>query len=185
MFCEAFTQVVEEERAKRLQDVRLARVVLAELASGLGGLDGLEERSEDGGADARPVEGARAHEFLSHFQREAGDAEGLREDSAVHVRESGYQHVEGRLTQLGGCVQGLIEKCELSAEVAAVLTGPGIQELREQVAFPQAGVIPIEAKERADEEYGGIVIAVARSVQGFVEVGHDAGGANRRLLLLA
>ena len=29
------------------------------------------------------------------------------------------------------------------------------------------------------------MIAVARPVQGLVEVGHDAGGANRRLLLLA
>ena len=43
VFCEAFLQVVEEERAKRLENVRLARVVFAELAAGLGRLDGLEE----------------------------------------------------------------------------------------------------------------------------------------------
>ena len=59
MFCEALTQVVEEEGAQRLENVRLARVVLTEFATGLGGLDSLEERSEDGGADVRPVEGAR------------------------------------------------------------------------------------------------------------------------------
>ena len=161
MFCEAFLQVVEEERAQGLQDVRLARVVFAELAAGLGRLDGLEERTEDCGADARPVEGARSHEFLSHFEREAGDAEGLREDSTVDVGETRDQLVEGRLTPLHWCVQGLIEECELRAEVAAVLAGPGVQELGEQVAFPQAGVISIEAKERADEEDRCLVIAVA------------------------
>jgi len=178
-------QFVQEKRAKRLEDVCLARIVLAELAAGLGGLDGLEERSEDGGADARPVEGARAHELLAHCRGETRDAEGLREDSAVDVGETRDQLVEGRLTPLHWCVQGLIEECELSAEVAAVLTGPGIQELREQVAFPQAGVVTVETKEGADEEDGRIVIAVARPIQGLVEVGHDACCPNRRLLLLA
>ena len=85
----------------------------------------------------------------------------LREDPAVHVRETRGQLVQGRLTLLGGCVQGLIEECELCAEVAAVLAGPGVQELGEQVAFPQARVVSVEAKERADEEDGGLVIAVA------------------------
>ena len=66
VFYEAFLQVVEEERAQGLQNVRLARIVLAELAAGLGGLNGLKERSEDGGADAGPVEGARAHELIAH-----------------------------------------------------------------------------------------------------------------------
>ena len=64
--CVLMAQFVQEKRAKRLEDVRLARVVLAELASGLGGLDGLEERTEHGGADPRPVEGARPHELLAH-----------------------------------------------------------------------------------------------------------------------
>ena len=161
MFCEAFTQVVEEERAKRLENVRLAGVVLAELAAGLGRLDGLEEGTEHGGADAGPVEGARSHEFLAHGGGETRDVEVLREDPPVHVRETRGQLVQGRLTALHGCVQRLVEDCELSAEVAAVLAGPGVQELGEQVAFPQAGVVSIEAKERADEEDGGLVIAVA------------------------
>ena len=159
--------------------------MLAELSPGLGGLDGLEERSEDGGADARPVEGARAHEFLSHLEREAGDAERLREDPAVHVGETGNQLVQGRLTALYGCVQGLVEERELCAEVAAVLTGPGVEKIGEQVAVPQARVITVETKEGADEEDRGLVVAVARPVQGLVEVGHDAGGPNRGLLLLA
>ena len=161
VFCEAFAQVVEEERAKGLQDVCLARVVFAELAAGLGGLDGLEERTEHGGADPRPVEGARPHELLAHRGGEAGDVEPLLEDPAVDVRETRGQLVQGRLTALHGCAQRLVEDCELSAEVAAVLAGPGVQELGEQVAFPQAGVVSVEAKERADEEDGGLVIAVA------------------------
>ena len=185
MFCEAFTQVVEEERAKGLQDVCFARVVFAELAACLGGLDGLEEGTEDGWADARPVEGARAHELVTHRGGEAGDVELLLEDPAVDVRETRGQLVEGRLTTLHGCFQRLVEDCELRAEVAAVLASSGLEKLREQVAFPQAGVVSIEAKERADEEDGGLVIAVTRPVQGLVEVGHDAGGPNRGLLLLA
>ena len=64
--CVLMAQFVQEKRAKRLEDVCLARIVLAELAAGLGGLDGLEERSEDGGTDARPVEGTRAHELVTH-----------------------------------------------------------------------------------------------------------------------
>ena len=86
---------------------------------------------------------------------------------------------------LHGCVQRLVEERELRTEVAAVLTGPGVEELGEQVAFPQAGVVSVEAKQGADEEDRGLVVAVARPVQGLVEVGHDAGGANRGLLLLA
>ena len=185
MFCEALTQVVEEEWTKRLEDVCLAGVVFAELAACLGGLDGLEERSEDGGADARPVEGARAHELVTHRGGEAGDAEGLREDPTVDVRETRGQLVQGRLTALHVCVQRLVEERELRAEVAAVFTSSGHEKLREQVAFPQACVVTVETKKGADEEDGGLVVAVARPVQGLVEVGHDAGGPNRGLLLLA
>ena len=151
----------EQERAKRLENVRLARVVLAELAACLGGLDGLEERSEDGWADARPVEGTRAHELLAHRGGEAGDVEPLLEDPAVHVRETRGQLVEGRLTALHGCAQRLVEDCELRAEVAAVFAGPGVQELGEQVTFPQARVVTVETKKGANEEYGGLVVAVA------------------------
>ncbi len=63
---EAFTQVVEEERAKRLEIFRLARVVFAELAACLGDLRPGRGRSEDGRADAGPVEGARPHELVAH-----------------------------------------------------------------------------------------------------------------------
>lgn len=129
--CVLMAQFVQEKRAKRLEDVCLARVVLAELAAGLGGLDGLEERFEHGGADPRPVEGTRSHELVVHRWGEAGDAEGLREDPAVHVRETRDQLVEGRLTALHGCVHRLVEECELRAEVASVLAGPGVEELGE------------------------------------------------------
>ena len=135
--------------------------MLSELAAGLGGLDGLEERSEDGGADPRPVEGARAHELVTHRGGEAGDAEGLREDPAVHVGETRDQLVEGRLTALHGCVQRLVEECELCAEVTAVFTSSGHEKLGEQVAFPQTCVVTVETKEGADEEDGGLVVAVA------------------------
>ena len=183
--CEFLAQLVEEERTKRLEDVCLAGVVFAELAACLGGLDSLEERPEDCGADARPVEGARAHELVTHRGGEAGDVELLLEDPAVDVRETRGQLVQGRLTALHGCFQRLVEDCELCAEVAAVFTSSGLEKLREQVAFPQARVVTVETKKGANEEDRGLVIAVTRPVQGLVEVGHDAGGPNRGLLLFA
>lgn len=64
--CVLMVQFVEEQGFQRLEDVCLARVVLAQLAAGLGRLDGLEERTKDGGADPRPVEGTRSHELVSH-----------------------------------------------------------------------------------------------------------------------
>ena len=62
---------------------------------------------------------------------------------------------------LHGCVHCLVEERELRTEVAAVFTSSCHEKFREQVAFPQARVVSVEAKERADEEDGGLVVAVA------------------------
>ncbi len=80
---------VEEQGFQCLENVCLARVVLTKLAASLRRLDGLEERTEDGGADTGPVEGAGSHKFFAHFERETGNVQGFRKNSTIDIGESG------------------------------------------------------------------------------------------------
>ena len=72
-------QVIEEQRLDHLQDVLLRRVVRP-LGATVGRLhDRLEQRTEDGRRDCRPVELARVEQGLTHRGVEIRDAKRFRE----------------------------------------------------------------------------------------------------------
>ncbi len=91
---EAIPEVVEEHRLDDLQDVRLGRVVLAQLTTCTLVLHRLEQRSEDRWADRGPVELARGEQPAAHRRVEGGDAQCLVEDPAVDVGEPGDERVQ-------------------------------------------------------------------------------------------
>jgi hypothetical protein len=84
-----FVEVVEEERADDLEDVGLGGVVRADLPAGAGFHDALEERAEDGGGDARPVEAGGVEEGVTHGGVEMGDGQRFGEEAAVDVGQAG------------------------------------------------------------------------------------------------
>lgn len=76
-------EVVEEEGADDLEDVGLGGVVRADLAAGAGFHDALEERAEDGGRDARPVEAGGFEQGFAHGGIEVGDGQRLGEEAPL------------------------------------------------------------------------------------------------------
>jgi len=71
-------QIVEEEGADYFEDVTLAGVVSADLPPLLWLHDGLKERAEDGGRDARPIEPGAGEKGITHVAVKVGEPEFLR-----------------------------------------------------------------------------------------------------------
>ena len=113
-------QVVEEQGADDLEDVALAGVVAADLPALLRLHDALEERAENGGRDARPVEARAGQQAVAHVAVEVGEAEVLGEELAVDVGEGGQSFVEVLLALLGRRVEHVEEPRQVQAEVGAV-----------------------------------------------------------------
>ena len=65
-------EFVEEQRADDFEDVALASVMRANLAALFVVHDGLKERAEDGGRDARPVLARAAEQGVAHVAVEIG-----------------------------------------------------------------------------------------------------------------
>ena len=116
-------QVVEEKRADDFEDVALAGVMPADLPALLRLHDGLKERAEDGGRDARPVEARAGQQGVAHVAVEVGEAEVFRKEFAVDVGECGQSFVEVLLALVGRRVEHVEEPREMRAEVGAVFGG--------------------------------------------------------------
>ncbi len=76
---------VEEQRADDFEDVALAGVVRPNLPALFVVHDGLKERAENGGRDARPIFARAGKQSVAHFAVEIGKAEMFAEQVAIDV----------------------------------------------------------------------------------------------------
>lgn len=150
---ELLPQFIEEQRFDEAQDVLFGGVVCAEATAFGGGQHLLEQRAEDFGADAGPVE-------LATFEQPLAEARiawwrlGHRhaEQSAVHVGE-GLQFLrQGFAALLGRRVQYLEQEFEHIAHVLAVGLGVQGDEAAELLRAEDACVLGEEAEEHPHEQ---------------------------------
>ena len=169
-------EFIEEERADEFEDVFFRGVVRADLAS-LGGIhDALEEGAEDGGGDARPLEGAGLEQLAAHVGVEIGKGDALGEEGAVDIGEGGEVFIEVGLALVFGGVEDVEESGEFGAGIGAIEGGAVFEEELEVLLIEDAGVIGEEAEEQADEQHAEVVTGEAAGVEGIVQAGHDFRG---------
>ena len=113
-------EVVQEQRADDFEDVAFAGVMRADLAALSVIHDGLKERAENGGRDARPILARAAEQGVAHVAVEIGKAEMFVEQVAVDVREGGERFIEVCLAIFRRGVEDFKEPGELFAQVRAV-----------------------------------------------------------------
>jgi hypothetical protein len=167
---------IEEQWVNYFEDVALGGVMRPDFAAFLIVHDLLEERAEDGGGDARPVEVGGFEKGFAHGAVEGGEFEALGEECAVNVGEGLEFGVEIALAAGGFGVEGAEEFGEASAEVTAVGVGAVFDVEAEGFGLEDAGVFGEEAEEDADEEAFEVVAGVATGFEGVVDSGHDVYG---------
>ena len=143
------------------EDVAFAGVVRANLAALLVIHDGLEERAEDGGRDARPVLARAAEQRVAHVTVEIGKAEVLAEQVAVDVGKLREGFIEVLLALVRRRVEDFKEPGQVLAEVRAVRRSAVFDEQVKGFALENAGVLGEQAEQDADEEAFEVVATVA------------------------
>ena len=169
-------QIVQEQRADDFEDVAFAGVMRADLPPLLRLHDGLKERAENGGRNARPVEARAGEQRVAHVAVEIGEAEIFGEQLAVDVGKCGERFVEVLLALLRRRVEHFKEAREVHARVRAVGGGAVLEVELKGFALENAGVLGEEAKEDADEKAFEVVARVAAGFERVVKVAHDFGG---------
>lgn len=124
-FGELSLEVIEEERVDEAPDVVLGGVVGALGAALLRLHHALEERAEDAGRNARPVELTASQERGAVLRRHVRDVEALGEEAAVDVAKGGELGIERRGAGGEILVEHLEEAREAGAEIGAVLARAG------------------------------------------------------------
>ena len=178
---------VEEERVDEAVDILHAGVVHAAGAAREGIERALEDRAEDGGRDAAPVEveAGLLEEHRLDLGRERRNVHLLGKEAAVGVGEGGELGREVAAAQMLGRVERAEEFKEMRAEVVAVVVSQVVVEL---VAAEVAGIFGIEAKHKAHAEHvegaerGGVVGAILHK-QRVVDAADDFARLHRHLFL--
>ena len=102
----------------------------ADLAAPDGVHHALEQRAEDGGRDARPLERSGFQQLAAHGGVEVGERNPLGEQLAIHIRKGSEVFVEIRLAAVFGRVEYVKDAGELGASVGAIGGGAvGEEEL--------------------------------------------------------
>ncbi|OQA29814.1 MAG: hypothetical protein BWY57_03196 [Betaproteobacteria bacterium ADurb.Bin341] len=178
-------QGVHEERVNDLEDIAFRGVMSAGLAALLGVHHALEERAENRGGDARPVEVGAGHQRVAHGAVEVGEAQPLFEQLAVDVREGGEQLVEVLLATLGQGVQHLEEAGQMQAEVGAIFGRLVLDVEREGLGLEEARILRKEAEEDPHQEALKVMPGVATFGQRVVQVAQDLHGLDIDRVFLA
>src|SRR5690606_11692636 len=150
---------IEKERLDELEDVLLAGVVGAEVATRLFIHDGLEQGAENRRGDAAPVQGAAVEQGLAHGAVEAGGGQGFLEQPAVDVGEGSQLLVEVAQALVRGGVEHVKQRVEAVGQVAAVAAGALLDEFLKLGALEDAGVLGEQAEQQAHQvEFQGVAL---------------------------
>lgn len=117
-------QIVEEKRADHLKNVALVGVMPADLTPLLRFHNNLEQRTEDGRRNARPVEERTAKQSVAHIPVEIREIEILGEEFAVDVGECRESFVELFLAFIRWRIQYGKEVREVLTQVGAIFGCP-------------------------------------------------------------
>ncbi len=148
----------------------------ANLPPRLGLHDGLEERAENGGGNARPVLGATRQQRVAHVAVEISKAQVFVEQVAVDVGKGSQRFVEIFLPFLRRSVEDFKEPRQVQAQIRAVRRRAVFQVEPEGFALENAGVLGEQAEQDADEKTFQVVARVAARLQRVVKIAHDFDG---------
>ena len=127
-------EVVEEQTPDELEDVAFARVVRPDFAALFGFHDALEQRTENGRTDPRPVEGAADEKRVAHDAIHVGDVEPFAEEFAVDVRHRFQLFDQIPRTLLHRRVENLEDQRQVRTEIRPIGRGVIFDEQLERLA---------------------------------------------------
>lgn len=180
------TQIIQEQRRDELEDVLLAGVVRAQVASNLRVHDPLEQRAEYRRADRAPVQMTAPQQQVAHLFIEACGTQVLLEQLAVHIGECGELLIEVTQALLRRRVQYLEEFIQPRGQVRAILAGAGADEVLERISrHEDACVVSEQAEQQADKVNLQLVPLVPYRKQFVVQFAQSLGGIDVYRVLLA
>jgi len=174
-FGELGFEVVEEKGVYEFADVFFAGVVGTFCAAFGGFHHALEERTENAGGDARPVETAAGEEGGTVGCGGVGRGDELMKEAAVDIGEKTELVGEVRAALLGVRAENAKKFAEPFSEVGAVFLG-FFDEAGEAVPGEDVGIFGEETKEESDEEAFEVVAREARFFEFVVEGAEEFDG---------
>src|ERR1017187_6349004 len=141
--------------------------------------DGLKQRTENGGRDARPVLFTTAEQRIAHVAVEIGKAEVLAEQVAVDIGKRGESLIEIFLTFVDWfvwCVEDIKQSRQFFAQFRAVGRGAVFDEQTKRRGFKNSRKVGKEAKEDADEKAFEVVAGVSAGFKRAVKLAENFGG---------
>ena len=169
-------QLVEEQRADQLEDVRFAGVVRAELAAAVARVEfdhGLKHGAENGRRDRAPVHRAQLDQQAAHFRVEHRRVEAFLEQAAIHVGKGGEDFGQGLLAAVGRRAEHDEQAMQFVAEIGGILGGMVLDQVLQRVlGLENARVVGEQAEQQAHQENFEYVALVTVALEQVVQVAH-------------
>ena len=177
-------QLVQEQRPDHLQDVRLGRVVRANLAALVGAHHRLEQAAEDRRAHPGPVVARRVEQHRPHRGVEHRRPQPPGEQRAVNVGKGVQLGAQAALALGLGRVEHVEQLVQRRSDIMALVGGVVVDQLEEDVfGLEDAGVVGEQAEQQADQQLLQVVPAIPRLIQRVMQSAHQLGRLDRHACL--